>query len=509
MYQAMLLPPVETIFEDEDIVVRALAGDAGKPTLVTCGDFAWRSAKPGFWGSGPAAKMGWPAIGFAARRPNWFPAVSVAAATAVVRSRMGPVSIGYGYSMGAYGILKHGRRLGLTHGLALSPQLSISPEDLPHDPRYHPHYIPGIHAGMRVREEDLPEHAWAVFDPQHFHDAQNLALLESPRLHRVPTRGLYHGTVRLLTSQGRLEEALELLLRDDVAAFRRLLRGRRREEASWYAGMAAALLVRNRQKLSTTFLQRSRAMGLRPEDEAMVLGEALDAGCAAPDREKALRLEPLLEQLLTLPNQPPERHLTRSLHLAELGQLAASRQAAERGLAETGPHAGLMTHLGHLLLGMNELTEAARHLEEAVRLAPEDYWCWVGVAIARLRCGKAAAAEAAAREAARLQPPSFYPRLALGDALLACGKPAEAAEAFRVALALGGGKGAQTGLARAERAVGLAAGRLHSRASPPAALHSTAVRVKQSYDDVTLRCFPKIFRPCAWLLRLLKRAGAR
>ncbi|MBP0444237.1 tetratricopeptide repeat protein [Roseomonas sp. SSH11] len=499
--------PVETIFEDEEIVIRFLPGDLARPTLVTFGEYTYRPEAGGFWADAPAARMGWPAIGFIGRRPNWYPARSVHAALGAVRARMGAVAVGYGYSMGAYGVLKYGQALGLTHGLALSPQLSIAPEDLPHDPRYHVNHDPLLHAGMRVRDEDLPGQAWVIFDPQHCGDAQNMALLASPRLHHLPVRGMFHSSIRLMLGQTRLEEALDQLVRNDLAGMRRSLRARRRESAFWCAGMGAALLGRNRLAPGNTLLMRARAQGLGSADEAEVLGEALVTECAIPGRPAAHRHPgPIQERLLALPNQPPEAHLDRTLRLAAAGQIEASRAAAERGLAEVGPHAGLMTHLGHLLLGVNELAKARENLETAVRLAPQEQWAWVGLSIARLRTGDVRAAEEAAREAARLRPTQFHAQLALGEALLAQGRPVEAADAFRRAGELGG-DGAAAGLQRAQQ---LAA---RMQATQQASLfrgrHSlSAAQVPEfSNDFQPVRAAAAIAGRGSWLASLFKRLG--
>ena len=451
-------PTIGTLFEDRELVVRALPGDPSKPTLVTFGSAGLSSAGPGFWGSGPAGRMGWPAIGFMAHRLNWYPAASMAAAAEALRGRLGPVALGYGYSMGGYAALRYGRLLGLTHALALSPQASISPADLPQDIRYHVHFDPVLHAGMLVGPGHPPPRAWVIFDPDQAADAANRALLSSPGIRAVPVRGMYHSTVQLLASLPVLEEALEAVLADDPGRLRRLLRARQRSLPFWHGGMGASLVARGRPRPGSRVMERARSMGLTATQEEEVLSEALAmrkarVGTTQGDEPYAI----LLGWLRALTGLPAAAHLNRSLRLAEAGLFQESRQAAEQGLAETGPHVGLLTHLGHITLSLGKHRKALSFLEEAVRLDPEEGWAWVGVSLARLRLADAGGAEDAARTAVRLRPGSPHAGLVLGEALLALGRPAEAVEALRDAVETGGGEGAVLALGRAEAAARTAA----------------------------------------------------
>ncbi|MBP0444209.1 hypothetical protein J8J14_05405 [Roseomonas sp. SSH11] len=495
----MAIPAIEAVFEDAELVVRAIPGDPTKPTLVTFGDYPARPFQPGFWAIGPASRLGWPALGFVAHRPNWYPAASMAAAAAALRGRIGPVALGYGYSMGGYAALKHGRLLGLTHALALSPQASIAPADLPGDTRYHAHFDPALHAGMRVGAGEPPVRAWMLFDPAHAADALNAGLLAPLGPRPVPVRGVYHGTIRLLAGQEPFEAALDALLRDDLPALRRMLRARRRETPFWRIGMGTALLSHGHVAAGDALFEQGRAMGAGLDAEVEVLGEALETWrLRGGGRRPAAAL---IQRLLACEGLTPAAHLDRSLKLAALGMLAESRRAAKAALAEGAALPALLTHLGHLHLleGMPDLAHGL--LEDSARQAPEAFWTWVGVSVARLRTGDPEGAEEAARRAIALQPGNHHTHLAHGDALLALRRPEEAAEVFRRAAGLGGGEGAAMGLARAER-------QLRAKQAPgdgapvtkAEAMRATAARIAAGYPD------PVPPRAPSLLARLFRRA---
>jgi Flp pilus assembly protein TadD len=444
---------VETLFEDAEIVVRAIPGDPGLPTVVTFAEYFRRPEEPGIWAGDPIARMGWPAIGFIAQRPNWYPAASMRAAAERVRERIGPEAIGYGYSMGAYGVLKYGRLLGLSHALALSPQFSIAPEDVPEDGRFHISHDPALHAGMRVTAGEVPPRAWMLFDPLHALDAGNAALLAPLGPVPVPMRGMFHATIRSLIGHGALAEALDTLRRDDLPAFRRVMRARRHQTPLWFAGMGAALLTRGRLKAGNTLIDEALSRGLDEDAKIGVLGDAMEnwTHLKAP-RDPAGPPEVLVERLINSTPHAPHSHLNRSLKLAAIGRLEESRRAAERAVEAGQAPPALMTHLGHLLLMEGQPSRARTVLEEATRLAPDADWGWVGLSIARLRQGEGEGAAEAARRALALRPLGFHGALALGDSLLALGRTEEAAEAFAQASANGGAEGAAHGLARVERA---------------------------------------------------------
>jgi tetratricopeptide (TPR) repeat protein len=490
---AVSRPVMETLFEDDEIVVRAQPGAPGNPTLLTFGDYARRPEEAGFWASVPAARMGWPAIGFVARRPNWFPAASVHAAAAAVRARLGPVAIGYGYSMGGYAVLKYGGLLGLTHALAVSPQASISRSDLPRDPRHHHHHDPALHADMLVRAKDPSPVAWMLADASHPADLQNVRLLEAAGVRLIHAPHMNHNPILLLIGRVAMEAALRAVLAEDLTGLRRLLRQRRRELPVWYAGLGATLLARGRIAPGTALLERAHALGLTPFYEAEALSEALNA---APGHNPAL-----LDRMLALPDLPAASFLTLSVALGTAGRREESRRAAQAGLAAHPPQAGLLTHLGHLLLGEQRTQEAAAALEQAVSLDPGEGWAWVGLSIARLWGGNAMEADVAARAAVAKRPADPHAWFALGEALFALGRQDEAGEAYAASLSFGAGEAAWIGLLRvrfAQGRMGLAAAALRQAM----AAHPDSTELPRM-----ARAHPRFLISRPWLLWELRGKG--
>ncbi|WP_338661493.1 hypothetical protein VQH23_14740 [Pararoseomonas sp. SCSIO 73927] len=281
--------------------------------------------------------MGWPGFGFVARRPNWFPAASVEAAAGALRGRLGPVAIGYGFSMGGYAALRYGRRLGLSHALALSPQASIAPGDVPEDLRHREFYRRALHRDMRVRPGDAPPVSWAVYDPMHGDDAANMALMAQPGLRPVPIRGIYHGTIRLLAGGAALEAALRALLAEDLPAFRRLLRARRRALPVARGVLGAARLGQGRVSEGGALLDAARRNGMTAAEEVDALGQAAaewqargTAHGLAPSAGAALRA-----RLLPLQDLPTGRsYHIRGNALLALGAPEEALESFRRAEAE-------------------------------------------------------------------------------------------------------------------------------------------------------------------------------
>lgn len=147
------------------------------------------------------------------RRPNWYPEAEARICASLVRASKDRPSLGYGASMGGYGVLKYGASLGLDAALAMSPQSTIDPAEIgDSDPRYHRYFDPKVHDDMRVRAGDPPPIAYAVCDPHFAYDlAQRDLLGEGVIPIDLPHMG--HHTSRAMTPSGnasaRLQEALE------------------------------------------------------------------------------------------------------------------------------------------------------------------------------------------------------------------------------------------------------------------------------------------------------------
>lgn len=444
----------ETLFEDSEMVVRAQPGRPGMPVLVSFGHLARRPEEPGFWAATLATAMGWPAIGFVARRPNWFPAPSMDAAAAVVRERLDAMrpadgaAIGYGYSMGGHAVLRHGRMLGLENALAVSPQASILPADLSWDMRFRAYLDPVRDAGMMVRAGDAPARSWILADLRHPEDSAHARLLEGLGARAIHTPWMNHNPIQLLNDRVVTETALRAVMTDDAAALRRALRERRHASPFWQAGFGAALVARGREGPGTVLLGRAVAAGLRPTHVAEALAEAM--------RAKPSATAAVLGPLAALGGLDAGAWTDLCNQMAAAGHRREALAVAEAGYAAVGPQAVLLVQLGHLRLAEGQLESGRAALEAAVALDPGEGWAWVGLSLARLRAGDAVGGEAAGREGVRLRPGDPAARLQWAAALMVLGRFAEAANAYAAAMSLGGGAEAEEGLRRARQEEGRA-----------------------------------------------------
>jgi hypothetical protein len=109
----------------------------------------------------------------------------------------------------------------------------------------------------------------------------------------------------------------------------------------------------------------------------------------------------------------------------EEGQLEAAQAAMRLAPDDPWTH-GAVASLKKRSFLPEELADAVRHYEEAVRLSPNDYRFWLELGRAREQSGDSAGGEKALRRAAELAPAYAYPRWHLGNLLLRAGRGEEA-----------------------------------------------------------------------------------
>lgn len=119
---------------------------------------------------------------------------------------------------------------------------------------------------------------------------------------------------------------------------------------------------------------------------------------------------------------------------AELIQLRLqAAQAAER-LAPNDPWTHwVLAGLKKTSLAPEDLNEAVKQYEEAVRLSPNDYRFWLDLGRTREQVGDGAGGEKALRRAVELAPAYAYPHWYLGNLLLRAGRGDEAFKELRLA----------------------------------------------------------------------------
>ena len=398
------------LFEDREILVvhRPAAADA---TLITFSDLTFRPSGLDFWGREPVEKLGLDAIGFVAKRENWFPTASVEGAAAAVRAVLKPRSLTYGYSMGGHGALKHAARLGARGCLAVAPQVSIAPADAPWDPRYHRYHRPRLHAAMMVTAADLAPFTAILADPYDAVDwahAQAAAALGPVHLLRAPLVG--HAVIWLLAGSEPLGAVLRPAFDGDAAALGAALRANRERSTHWFRLMGRAAFRRGREQLAEALWSRSEALGLT---SAALRADRIGA--------QAERIELLIER----------------------GRRREA-VAACRALERIAPHAApVVARAAHLLLAAGAPAQAEAAFGRALALTPEAADLHLGLSLALSGQGRRAEALEAARKGHAAQPGDIELATHLGH-LLNAGTPAERVEAeavFRAVLAQHPGTG--------------------------------------------------------------------
>lgn len=455
------------LFEDREILVLHRPGPSDH-TLVTFADLTFRPAGDRFWGRDAAEKLGCDAIGFVAKRENWYPVVSVRAAAPLVRAALKPRSIAYGYSMGAYAALKHGAFLGVTGALAVAPQASISPADVPSDARFHRFHRPGLHAEMRIAAEDLPPFAAVLADPYDPTDWPHAAMLAAAgpvHLLRAPLAG--HAAIWLLAGADALAEILEPALAGDIAAMRRVLKARRAQSGHWFRMMGRAAYRHGHARLAGTLWDRAAALGV----PAPVIGaERIEAMADRAQRlvetgrkpEAAATCRALLEQspaaavavgraahMLLAAAAPAEaeaafRHARRlgaatdleiglSLALAAQGRTAEALEVARTAHAARPADVDLASHYGHLLIaaGRAHRQDAERVFRAVLARQAGCGMALHGLAVVLADRGDKVQAKAMAQRAVTRLPGHADSLALLGRLVLADGEAARAERLFR------------------------------------------------------------------------------
>ena len=361
------------LFEDREILVLHRPG-ASDYTLVTFADLTFRPSNDDFWGRAPADRLDLDAIGFIAKRENWFPTASVEAAAPAVRAVLKSRSIAYGYSMGGHAALKHGRRLGVGSALAVCPQVSIVPADVPWDPRYHHFHRPVVNQGMALAAEDLAPFAAVLADPYDALDwrhARMAAGLGPLHLLRAPFTG--HSTIWLLADRLILDEILPRVADGDAAGIRAELRARRGRSGAWFRLMGRAACRRRHPVLSERLWRRAAELGVPAGvielDRADSMADRAHDLLVAGRREEAIALATDLAGRADAPLAPVGRaaHILLGAGAAEAAE-AAFRCAIARG----APGADLRLGLCLALAAQGRRAEAIVSARQSHAALPED-----------------------------------------------------------------------------------------------------------------------------------------
>ncbi len=139
-------------------------------TLMTFSNFGFAADKGLFWGEQLCEKESFDAIGFVAKRNNWFPSVSMAQAAPIVLANQTQPSVIYGHSQGGYAALKYSKQLNARAVLSCAPQFSINPAIVEKEIRFEKNFDATLHQDMEIKAEDLEGRIIIIYDPQEYLD---------------------------------------------------------------------------------------------------------------------------------------------------------------------------------------------------------------------------------------------------------------------------------------------------------------------------------------------------
>jgi hypothetical protein len=203
--------------------------------LITFAEMGMRANGSRWWAAPVARKLGLPALGFVAARPNWYPVPAVAAALAdpAVRGILAQHDrrLTYGFSMGGYAATRFGSMLGATAALAIAPQWSISPADTGGaDNRFGRYFDATLHDAMAIGPSHGADRIFVVVDPAAPGDRWNAARILSalPQAEPIAARGTGHWTASALAGTQDALGMFRSALDGDAERLRRIIGEKRR-----------------------------------------------------------------------------------------------------------------------------------------------------------------------------------------------------------------------------------------------------------------------------------------
>jgi len=155
-----------------------------------------------FWGKRFVESNGIATIGIVARKVHGWPTDEIEAtikAAAPILSRYDEI-ITFGTSMGAYGALKHSRRLGARIAIAFAPFYGAHPSDIGQAESRRLGYLEAdMRGGDAIGAEDLCARAIVFYDPYFVEENKHAALIRqvSPAIHMIPAPNTQHFPVAL------------------------------------------------------------------------------------------------------------------------------------------------------------------------------------------------------------------------------------------------------------------------------------------------------------------------
>lgn len=258
-------PPTRILHRGRRYIVRQL--DAAPDDDVIINFEYWRpqpTLEGEFSGEGFFRHRGMSAIGVMAAENDWYQHDEIHEAIAAIREAVpGRRLIGYGGSMGGYGVINFADLLGLHSLVAIIPQYSIDPAKAPYETRWREDAARIDFRNDRIARAPALTRGYLVYDPwcvdgRHARDIQAHHGLSELRLYFGG-----HDQFRMLQQAGVFTPMLLDMLggRFDPAAFRRSWRGARRGASAFWLELAAQIAWRGRIGSAHAAFAHAQALG--------------------------------------------------------------------------------------------------------------------------------------------------------------------------------------------------------------------------------------------------------
>lgn len=337
------------IHEDENCLVVHQPG-LSDFTLVTFASIGDRPKGNWFWGQATASKLGFDSIGIVAKANHRYPRSIMENLVPALNAHAQPVRVGYGFSMGAYGALRNGRLLRLTHVLALSPvNYALTSAEI-RKIVWNGSFCPERNPGLLMSFQELAPISLQVVDPFFPLDWEQGQLFASAGgIRTIRTPFTQHFTVGLLRGTDTLKTTINLLLDQDFNGVSAFLNKNRKSAQERASNLARASLARGNRARASSLWQR-----------------ALEKGVKSEAIEQA-RISGLVEY--------GRRYLSTCSKTETQGAVGFIEEIS----LETPNSLRLQRELGHWCMVYSVPKAALIPLRRAVGIAPDDVNCWLAL----------------------------------------------------------------------------------------------------------------------------------
>ena len=255
------------VYQDEFVEV-FLRDAASNLTLVTFSPIGIYADGRRYWAQPVADNLNLRCIGIISKADTWFPEISFEKCLRAIEPLLTKRVLVYGSSMGAYAAIRYSRRLRADTVIAFSPQATVSPIDLPGN-SYAQHFVPSLHAEMRIRPDDMSGQIFLFYDPLFVADRRQVELIpDKGRLRIVPVRSLRHDTNFVVIGTSVMRRLITCCLADDQPGAASIIRKAKRDHPATYQNLSLLLLDHGKERWAERAIDHAQMIG--PADHQII-----------------------------------------------------------------------------------------------------------------------------------------------------------------------------------------------------------------------------------------------